>query len=252
MLTVKLLLNSVVSTPGARFMTIDIKDFYLNTPMKRFEYMRLKLSDLPEDFAQHYNLADKVTKDGYVYIEVRKGMYGLPQAGLLAQQLLEKRLNKNGYHQSKLTPGLWTHAWRPITFTLCVDDFGVKYVGKEHADHLMAILKEDYAISHEWEGRRYLGMNLDWDYTKHEVHVSMLDYIGEAIKRFHHARPKKPQDQPYPHLKPKYGAKVQYTEDNDTSPPSAQRTKKSSKKYAAPSSIMRGRSTAPCLPHWDP
>ena len=47
LLTVKLLLNSVVSTPGTKFITIDIKYFYLNTPMPRYEYMRLKLSDLP-------------------------------------------------------------------------------------------------------------------------------------------------------------------------------------------------------------
>ena len=86
-------------------MTIDIKDFYLNTPMSRYEYMRLKLSDLPEDFVKQYNLNSKVTKDGYVYIEIRRGMYGLPQSGLLAQQLLEKRLNKKGYRQSELTPG---------------------------------------------------------------------------------------------------------------------------------------------------
>ncbi len=41
LLTVKLLLNSVISTENARFMTMDIKDFYLNTPMARYEYMRL-------------------------------------------------------------------------------------------------------------------------------------------------------------------------------------------------------------------
>ena len=62
-------------------------------------------------------------------------MYGLLQAGLLANKLLEKRLNINGYFQSKLVPGLWKHEWRPIQFTLVVDDFGVKYVGKEHALH---------------------------------------------------------------------------------------------------------------------
>ena len=90
MLTVKLLLNSAISTPGGKFMTIDIKDFYLNTPMPRYEYMRLKLEDLPEDFIEEYNLQDKVTKDGYVYVKIRKGMYRLPQAGILAQELLEK------------------------------------------------------------------------------------------------------------------------------------------------------------------
>jgi hypothetical protein len=77
---VKLLLNSVISTKNARFMTIDIKDFYLNTPMMRYEYMRLKLSELPPDFIEEYKLNNKATKDGYVYLEIRGGIYGLPQA----------------------------------------------------------------------------------------------------------------------------------------------------------------------------
>ena len=109
-------------------MTIDIKYFNLNTPMDQFEYMKLKLSDLPEYFVKLYNLASKFDKNGFVYLKIRCSMYGLPQAGILAQQLLEKQLNNKGYSQENLVPGLWTHSWRPITFTLCVDDFGVKYV----------------------------------------------------------------------------------------------------------------------------
>ena len=93
LLTSKLLLNSVISTPAAKFMTIDIKDFYLNTPMDRFEYMKLKLSDLPEDFVTLYKLVSKVDKNGFVYLEIIRGMYGLPQAGIPSQQLLEKQLN---------------------------------------------------------------------------------------------------------------------------------------------------------------
>ncbi len=111
-------------------MTIDIKDFYLNTPMTCYEYMQLKLSDLPSDFVKQNDLAMKVNGDDYVYVKIRHGMYRLPQAGLLAQKLLEKRLNAEGYSQSFLKPGFWTHAWRPISFTLCIDDFGVKYVGQ--------------------------------------------------------------------------------------------------------------------------
>ena len=90
-------------------MTIDIKDFYLNTTMPRYEYMRLKLEDLHEDFIKEYKLRDNVTKYGYINVGICKGMYGLPQAGILAQELLEKRLNAKGYRQSKLTPGFWTH-----------------------------------------------------------------------------------------------------------------------------------------------
>eukprot|EP00804_Cyclotella_cryptica_P028355 CCRYP_016413-RA/>CCRYP_016413-RA protein AED:0.25 eAED:0.25 QI:0/0/0/1/1/1/3/0/885 len=72
MLTTKILLNSVISTKGARFMTIDIKDFYLNTPMVRPEYMRLKLSDIPDHIIKLYKLDKLVTTDGYVYVLIQK------------------------------------------------------------------------------------------------------------------------------------------------------------------------------------
>ena len=104
LLTVKLLLNSVVSTPNAKFMTINIKDFYLYTPMSRYEYMRLKLSDLPADFVKHYDLAAKATGYGYVYVEIRRGMYGLPQSGLLAQKLLDNASTKRVTGRVSLPP----------------------------------------------------------------------------------------------------------------------------------------------------
>jgi hypothetical protein len=53
---------------------MDIKDFYLNTPMSRFEYMRLRTADMPDDVIEHYHLRDKATHDGYVYCEIQKGM----------------------------------------------------------------------------------------------------------------------------------------------------------------------------------
>ena len=68
LLTVKLLLNGIISTLGAKFMTIEIKDFYLNNPMARYEYMRLKLCEIPEEVTKHYKLATKVKNDEYVYI----------------------------------------------------------------------------------------------------------------------------------------------------------------------------------------
>ncbi len=107
-------------------MTMDIKDFYLNTPMARYEYMRLRLADMPEDVIAHYKLNKIATPDGYIYCKIQKGMYGLPQAGIIAQQLLKERLQNYGYRQSKATPGLWQHDTRPISFSLVVNDFGVK------------------------------------------------------------------------------------------------------------------------------
>jgi hypothetical protein len=57
-------------------------------------------------------------------------MYGLPQAGILANKFLACRLAIHGYHQSNFTSGLWRHVTRPIKFTRVVDDFGLQYVGK--------------------------------------------------------------------------------------------------------------------------
>ena len=68
---------------------MDIKDFYLNTPMAWYEYMRLQIADMPEDVITHYKLTDIATHDGYIYCEIQKGMYGLPHAGIIAQQLLK-------------------------------------------------------------------------------------------------------------------------------------------------------------------
>ena len=154
MLLVKLMIDSVISTPGAAFMTLDIKKFYLNTPLKRFEYLKLQLADLLEDVIEHYQLKDMETPEGCFYVEIRKGMYGLLQAGLLTQELLKQRLNKHGYSQSQFTPGLWTHQSRPICFSLVFNDFGVKYKGKEHDQHLVSILKKHYEVSEDWEGKK--------------------------------------------------------------------------------------------------
>jgi hypothetical protein len=93
-LTFKPLINSAISTPGARFFTMDIKNFYLCTPMRRYKYMRLKLSDMPDNIIAHYHLLNISTPDGYVYCKIRQGMYGLPQVGIIAQELLAKWLKE--------------------------------------------------------------------------------------------------------------------------------------------------------------
>jgi hypothetical protein len=97
--------------------------------------MKMLLSRFFEEIVQKYNL-NALAADGWVYIEIRKGMYGLKQAGLLANQLMQTRLAPFGYYTARHTPGFWLHKTRPISFTLVVDDFAVKYVGKQHAEHL--------------------------------------------------------------------------------------------------------------------
>jgi hypothetical protein len=87
----------------------------------------------------------------------------LPQAGIIAQVLLEDRLGKYGYSQSKIIPGLWTHKTRPILFSLVVDDFTVKYTRKEDTEHLLNALKKDYIATEDWEGTKYLGLTIEWN-----------------------------------------------------------------------------------------
>ena len=103
-----ILWNSVISMPGAKHFTLDISNFYLGMPMERPEYMRMPIKLIPDEIIQEYNLLSLVT-DGWVYIKIVKGMYGLPQAGKLTNDLLKKRLAMWGYHPVKITPGLWRH-----------------------------------------------------------------------------------------------------------------------------------------------
>ena len=77
-------------------------------------------------------------------MQIEKKMYGHPQAGILAKKLLRKKLAPHGYYEMPHTPGLWKHVSRPIPFTLIVDNFGVKYVGKQYAVNLTNALKTKY------------------------------------------------------------------------------------------------------------
>ena len=147
MTLVKTMLNSVIPTRGAKCVMLDIKDFHLNTPMKRYEYMRIKITNIPEEIIKEYNMREIVTEDGYVYCKIQKGMYGLPQAGIIAQELLQEHLAKVGYHQGKIIPGLWMHKTRKICFTLVVDNFAIKYTKLEDAQHLIDVIKKDYTIT---------------------------------------------------------------------------------------------------------
>ncbi len=64
MLLVKCMLNSVVSTMNAKFMCIDISNFYLNIPLKRYEYLNLKITYIPQEVIEEYKLRENETKDG--------------------------------------------------------------------------------------------------------------------------------------------------------------------------------------------
>ncbi len=105
-----------------------------------------------------YNLKEKVDDKGWIYVRIEQGMYGLPQAGRLANKLLAKRLDQEGYYQCQYTPGLWRHKWRPITFCLVVDDFGIKTIGLSHAKHLKTALEKYYEVTVDWKEELFCGI----------------------------------------------------------------------------------------------
>ena len=87
----KLVINSTISTPRARYMCCDLGKFYLGTPLDRYEYIRLSIKIFPQNIIDAYNLLGLV-HNGYVYCEIKRGMYRLPQVGKLAYNKLVRQL----------------------------------------------------------------------------------------------------------------------------------------------------------------
>jgi hypothetical protein len=208
--TFKFLINSILSTKDAEMMIMDIKNYYLGTPLPRYEYMRMLLSRFTEDIVNKYNFK-ALAVNGWVNIEIRKGMYGLKQAGLLANQLLQKRLAPFGYYPDRHIPGLWLHKTRTIAFSLIMDDFTVKYVGKQHAYHLRDDLLRSYELTTDWEGKLYSGMTLKWDYKNITCDIFMPGYVETVLSKFQHDTPKHPQHTPSRYIMSVYGTKTQYS-----------------------------------------
>ena len=181
--------------------------------------MRIHIRFFPPDIIAHYKLNELVDKDGWIYIEIIQGMYGLPQAGILTKNLLLHRLYNHRYYQVKLTLGLWIHVWRTNYFKLVVNDFGIGYVRRDHADNLMIVLKIYYKnITTDLEGNVYCGITMKWNYTKMHVDISIPVYVKEDLQKIGHKTQIKPQNQPYPVPKRTYGADAQKMKPLDTSP----------------------------------
>jgi hypothetical protein len=218
MLAAKIHINSTISDAkhGARHMGIDIKNYYLGTPMAYYQYMRVHTSCIPQEVWDDPSYDIHPENDGYVYLEIRRGMYGLKEAGILAFNQLVKKLAPHGYEPMPFTPGLWRHRTKRTTFVLCVDDFGVKYFSKDDAQHLIDALEADYQLTTDWTGSLYCGLTLDWHYDKGYVDVSMPGYVPRALKRFAHPIPRRAQHAPHKWQAPVYGSRSPQTATPDS------------------------------------
>jgi hypothetical protein len=212
----KLLLNSVLLQKGARFSSIDCKNFYLGTPMPKPEYVRIKILDIPQEFINKYKLTG-LDRDGWIYFRIQQGCYGLLQAGTLANDLLRFRFKAKDFYEAASTPGLWHHKWRPIQFCLIIDNFGVEYVCLEHFTYLLDILKKFHGVQYNMAGDKFAGMDIEWNYASRRCCISMPGYISLLLLKYRHPQPTKLQLSPYKCLPIAYGAKSHITPDLDAS-----------------------------------
>jgi hypothetical protein len=157
----------------------------------------------------------RIAHDSWIYFEMRRDMYGLHQAGILANKLLRDRLTNFDYYKAATTPGLWCHKWRPVMFALIVEDFAIQYVGDAHLDHLCQALKKHYEVSEEIDSTRFAGMTLKWNYSpihaKCLCRLSMPGYIHNVCTRYKHLMPTKRQLSPHKHCEIIFGQTTQLT-----------------------------------------
>jgi hypothetical protein len=229
--TVKLLFNAVVSELDAKFMTIDIKDFYLKSKLLRKEYAWVSLKQIAPVIIEEYNLLSMAV-NGKVLIEIYNGIYGLPQSGKLAKDKLTLELAKHGFTECEHTPCLFTHTTRNIKFTLVVDDFGVKYTDIADVHFLISVLKQHYDLHEDYSGNKYLGISLDWNYDAviRSVALSLPGYVHNGLKAVNFTPSAKPVHSPGGFVRPQYGATTQLNDIDTSLSVSAEATKLIQKK----------------------
>ena len=198
-------------------MTLDIKYFYYGPTMARYKYMKLALTCIPNEIIDQYSLCT-LSSDGWVYLDIRKGILGFKQSGRIANGRIKSHLAHFGFAPVPITPALWKHTTKPIIFSLVIDDFGVKYIGKENANQIIQYLQKLYTIYINWTGSLLCRLTIYWDYTACTCNISMPKYLQTALHKFQHPAPKRPQHAPHSWEKPTYGSHVKYAPDDNSYP----------------------------------
>ena len=219
--TFKLLLNSTISTKGAKMATGDISNMYLYSFLDECEFVRFKVDQIPPEIITHYQQENNI-HNGFLYAKVKKAWYGLKQSGKIAHDDLVEHLAKYGYKKLPFTEGLFKHETRDIAFSLVVDDFAIKYIHKEDADHLIECMGAKYPFKVDWEAKQYIGIHLEWNYEgERSVILSMPNYVQDALEELKHTVPTQHTYGPSHMEEPAYGQKIQYAkieDDNILSP----------------------------------
>ena len=167
-------------------MSMDISNFYIHTALQDYQYMRFHINMVPQEIINKYNLNKIVEPDRYCYTEIRKAMYGLKESAFFANKELKRILALEGYVPAKFTPGLFVHKTQDIAFSLVVDNFGIKYINKKDAKHLLETIQQRFPVKAEWEPTFYLGITLEWDWKNQTCKLLMPGYVKQALLKFNH------------------------------------------------------------------
>ena len=131
---------------------------------KEKEIWKVESKINPEETIKKHNLEQYIENDGWIHFEIGKGMCSIPETGRLANDLLRSRLKKYGYIEATHTLGYCKNVWKPISWTLIVDDSGFKYTNKQHVDKLLKIMSQWYVMKMDWECTSFGGITLKWNY----------------------------------------------------------------------------------------
>ena len=207
---IKTHIHSVVSDrrnhrTDTRYVNIDIKDFYLGSKLDQPDFVSIAVKDIPEETMLEFDLQQYVSNDAVLF-QVDGTMYGHPVAGRIANADLVAHLAAHGYIQDPNIPCLFTHSTNRVSFTLVVDDFGIKYTGKASLDDLIRVLELKYVITVDLTGQKYVGIRLAWDYNANTVTLDMPTTIPDAIARFLPNGPRKKAKSPGIYVPPNYMA----------------------------------------------
>jgi hypothetical protein len=192
--------NHLIDT---RYATIDIKDFYLGSKLTEPEYFSIPVKNIPVETMIEFDL-QQYANDDNVLFQVDGTMYGHPVAGRIANADLVEHLGQHGYIQDPNIPSFFENAINQVSFTLVVDDFGIKYTGADTLKDLIRVLELRYIIKVDMSGKKYVGIRLDWDYVANTVTLDMPTTVPDAIARFLPDGPRKKTRTPGIYVPPNY------------------------------------------------
>jgi len=199
------LANVKHTDPNTRFVTMDLVDFYLGTPLDKPAYMRFQSSTFPQEIIDEFDLHSFVS-NGEIIVSVHKCMYGHPAAGFLSHKLIVSKFQQGGFSENPLVSGLFSNG--KTTFVLIVDDLGIRVNSDSELDNIEKIITDaGWKVKIDKSGSKFLGMRLNWNYDVEDptLEIDAPDTMPKALARFADSSILRGKNTPSRYQQPTYG-----------------------------------------------